>query len=71
MSNRILRIEAVCEKVGIPQSGVYRLMREGKFPQSIALSTRRSGFLESEIDDWIEARLVERNNGTRPQAIWR
>ena len=61
MSQKILRIEAVCEQVGIPESGVYALMRDGRFPKSIPLSSRRSGFLESEIDDWIAARVAERD----------
>ena len=61
MSQKILRIDAVCEKVGIPESGIYALMREGGFPKPIPLSKRRTGFLESELDEWIAARVADRD----------
>ena len=65
MSQKILRIEAACEKVGIPESGVYALIRQGRFPKPVPLSKRRTGFLEAELDDWIAARIAERDSKSR------
>lgn len=61
MSQKILRIEAACQKVGIPESGIYALIREGRFPKPVPLSPRRTGFLEAELDEWIAARVAERD----------
>ncbi len=35
-------------------------MAQGEFPQPINLGTRSVAWLESEIDDWVHARLVKR-----------
>jgi prophage regulatory protein len=61
MSQRILRIEAASEKVGLPKSSIYELMRAGRFPKAVPLSERRTGFVEKEIDEWIAARVAERD----------
>jgi predicted DNA-binding transcriptional regulator AlpA len=39
---------------------IYRLEREGKFPQRVELSERASRWREDEIAAWIEARSAER-----------
>ena len=51
---RIERIDAVSERVGLPVSRIYRLMKNGQFPQSVKLSARATGFHSSEVDQWIE-----------------
>lgn len=68
MSQKILRIEAACEKVGIPESGIYALIREGRFPKPVPLSKRRTGFLETELEDWIAERLAARDGKTAHNA---
>ena len=53
---------------GIPFSNTWllELEREGKFPRRIHLGERRHGWLESEIDAWIEARAAKRATGMSP-----
>jgi predicted DNA-binding transcriptional regulator AlpA len=42
---------------------ILQLMKEKKFPQTIALGAGHSvGFIETEIDKWIEDRIAERDN---------
>ena len=53
---------APLEKVMYLQNDrIYELISQGKFPKQIKLSVRSSGWLESEIDEWIAARVSERD----------
>jgi prophage regulatory protein len=54
-AKKIIRFPHICTKTGLPRSTIYRLIAQGKFPKQIKLSERTSGFLESEIDDWLES----------------
>lgn len=50
------------EKKGIPFSRVHiwRMIEAGDFPKPIHLSKQRKAWIESEIDDWIAAKVAER-----------
>jgi prophage regulatory protein len=39
----------------------HRLIREGKFPAPVKIGDATNGFIEAEIDAWIEAKIAERN----------
>ena len=57
MSINILRLSAVMAKTGLPRSTIYLRMNEGDFPKPIPLgnkSTRAVGWVESEINTWLE-----------------
>ena len=62
MPRRILRLAEVTARTGLSKSTVYSLIRDGSFPQSVALTPRNRGWLEHEIDAWIEAREADRDN---------
>jgi prophage regulatory protein len=66
---RVLRLNAVKAKTGKSTSGIYADMASGRFPKSISLGERAVGWLESEIDRWIESRVRTRDRvaskGTR------
>ena len=40
---------------------LWRMIREGKFPKPVKLGPRRVAFVDSEIDNWLDARIAERN----------
>lgn len=55
----ILRIKAVCSRVGLSRSTIYAKIKSGDFPAPIRLSTnmlRRCavGWLESDVNEWVE-----------------
>ncbi len=61
---RILRLKQAKERTGLSRSTLYALIKEGKFPAPIALGARAVGWLSSDIDSWIEARVkASRING--------
>ena len=58
----ILRPAQVAQKKGIPRSTQHVLLKAGDFPRPIKLSGSRSiGFVESEIDEWLRARMAARD----------
>jgi prophage regulatory protein len=59
--NQILRREAVARRVGLSIPSIYRLIEEGRFPRPVPLSTQARGWLESEIEAWIQGRIAERD----------
>lgn len=63
--DRILRWPEVKARVGLCRSQVYALILKGKFPQQIKLTQggRASGWLLSEILDWVANRIEESRKG--------
>lgn len=60
---RIIRLSEVIASTGLSRSAVYRYIAEDCFPKSVSLGGRSIGWVESEIQDWILARIEERNMG--------
>lgn len=59
MKHTILRLPDVREKTALSRSTIYNKIKSGDFPQPISLGERAIGFVESEIDDWIESRIAK------------
>ncbi len=64
-SPRILRRPAVLEKTGLKISTQRNLEARGEFPKRIKLGERASGWLESEVDDWIASRVAKSRQQTQ------
>ena len=54
-NRRVLRLEEVCELVGLARSTIYAKMSAGAFPHPIRLGTRSVGWRLSDIDAWLAA----------------
>ena len=54
---KILRLHAVKARCGLSRSTLYNQMAAGEFPLPISLGARSVGWLESEINAWISARI--------------
>ena len=54
---KLLRAAQVVEKVGFSKNTLYRQIKAGKFPVQIQITENRTGWLESEIDAWIQERV--------------
>jgi len=57
---RFLKLKEVMQKTTLSRSAIYRKMNDNNFPQSLNLSDRAVAWVDSEIDDWMEACLGER-----------
>ena len=61
MTQTFLRIANVCRVTGLARASIYELMSRGKFPAQVRLSPRAVGWIESEILEWQQARIKERD----------
>jgi predicted DNA-binding transcriptional regulator AlpA len=53
---RVLSLEAVLDRVPVSRTTLWRMERAGLFPQRIQVSTNRVGWIEADIDAWVEGR---------------
>ena len=59
MTHHILRLPAVKARTGLCRSTIYSRILEGAFPAPISLGGRAVGWLESEVQMWLEDRIQE------------
>ena len=64
----ILRRKQVQLKTGLTRSTLYLLIAQGSFPKPIALSVRARGWLESEVEDWIQTQVRESRSSEAPSS---
>jgi prophage regulatory protein len=62
LPKRIIRRPAVEQRTGYKKTELYDLIKEGRFPQPVPLGRRAVGWLEHEVDEWIEERIRARDN---------
>jgi len=55
---RFLSFREVQQLTGLSRSTLYRQMKLGMFPKARSISTRKVGFLEKELELWIQERKV-------------
>ena len=59
---KLLTKSEVRDRVCYSPQHVARMEKEGKFPKRVRLGQNRVGWVESEVDDWIRERIMERDN---------
>ncbi|GBL02058.1 transcriptional regulator [Vibrio harveyi] len=60
MSLRIIRLKEVITLTGLSKSSIYRYADGKAFPQSVQLGARSVGWIEEEINQWMQGRIDER-----------
>ena len=60
---QLLTAKQVSEKVSLSVSQIRRLVGDDKFPRPIKISTGRNGWLEKDVDAWIQNLIEENNHG--------
>ncbi|BES84414.1 transcriptional regulator [Pectobacterium araliae] len=58
--HQLLRLKQVEKKTGLKRSQIYLYMKNGMFPHSIKIGPSSVAWLESEIDEWINIKLADR-----------
>jgi prophage regulatory protein len=58
---KILRLRAAKDLTGLSRSSIYLMMRAGTFPKNISLGARAVGWLEADIQAWIDSRISATN----------
>jgi len=62
MSEQIIKLPEVVKATGLARSTIYKLISEQRFPKQIKLTTFSSGWIKSEVDQWIEERIALSRN---------
>ena len=53
---KVLRWQALYEKVQLARTTVWRLERDGLFPRRIQIGPNSVGWIESDVEDWMKSR---------------
>lgn len=59
MKHKILRLPEVKNSTGLSRSSIYLRIAEDDFPKSISLGGRAVGWLESDIQKWLDDRIAQ------------
>jgi len=57
MAHTILRLPEVKRSTGLSRSTIYLRIAEGRFPKPVSLGGRAVGWLEAEVQDWLQRRI--------------
>lgn len=57
---RILRKPELLHMIGLSDPTIWRMEKKGEFPARIRLGGNSCGWLESEVNDWLEAKIAQR-----------
>ncbi len=66
---RIIRLKEVLHLTGLARSTVYKYISEEKFPKPVPLGARVVGWVEEEVEEWVLARIEERDLGAEVLTI--
>jgi prophage regulatory protein len=61
MPMRVMRLKEVLDTTGLSRSTVYKYIADGDFPKPVTLGERCVGWVESEVFEWLLARIEERD----------
>lgn len=61
----ILRWPDVRARIGLSRSHTHALIAQRKFPAPIKLGARASGWLESEVENWVAERVAKSRSDTQ------
>lgn len=53
----ILRRRQVEKRTGLSRSTLYEFLKAGRFPRPIRLGLRAVGWVESDIESWLQERI--------------
>lgn len=57
MTHNILRLPAVKSRTGLSRSTIYLRISEGRFPTPVSLGGRAVGWVEAEVNDWLNQQI--------------
>ena len=55
---KIIRLRKVIEMTGLGRSTIYKAVKDGLFPSQISLGPRAVGWLEPDIQQWLDSRIM-------------
>lgn len=59
-AQRIIRKPELIAMLGLSDPTIWRMEKAGRFPKRLRLGGNSCGWLQSEVDAWIQAKAAER-----------
>jgi prophage regulatory protein len=73
MSMRFIRFKELRQRIPLGRTTIWKMMREGRFPQSRRIGKMAAAWLESEVEDWMKETAGEgqtkENNDEQIRAV--
>jgi prophage regulatory protein len=63
-----VRLPEVLQAVGLSRASIYRKMKDGNFPLQCSLEGVAVGWVRSEVQEWIDACIAQRDSRATPLA---
>ena len=63
MAHQILRLPQVKSRTGLSRSTIYLKVSCGEFPPPVSLGARSVGWVEAEVNEWLEHRIKASRQG--------
>jgi prophage regulatory protein len=57
MNHTMLRLPTVKATTGLSRSTIYLRVAQGTFPKPVSLGGRAVGWLEAEVQEWLQRRI--------------
>ena len=58
---RFIRLDEVMSRTGLKRANIYLRMKNGTFPKNISICAKNVVWLESEIMEWMQEKINQRN----------
>ncbi|WP_420554786.1 helix-turn-helix transcriptional regulator [Neptuniibacter marinus] len=63
MTHKLIKLKDVLAITGLSRSHIYALAQQERFPKPVKLTERSSAWVESEVQEWIDTRIAQRDIG--------
>jgi len=60
-TKKLITLHLVKEMTGVGSSYIYKEIAEDRFPKPVKLGTKASRWISAEIQNWIDARIADRD----------
>lgn len=58
---RLIKLPEVMDKTGLGKTTVYKLLKENAFPVPVTLIGKSKAWVDYEVEEWIEERILSRD----------
>lgn len=69
MAAVLLRLPQVLARVGLKTTRLYQLVGDGEFPAPVRIGERSVGWVESEVEEWLQRRIAQPRVDIRTSGI--
>jgi prophage regulatory protein len=59
---KLIKLKQVMDCTGLARSTVYKFMADGQFPKPVKLGSKMVAWVESEIQEWVNEKIANRDS---------